>query len=163
MKRLVVSSLAIITLFGFFTLSGNTFFGLSECEKVNEEIQTEESIGYEIWKSFDETRDYLVKQGQVSNQEYFIVNGQLVTLLESDSIIDELIDNNANCFSVKESVDNRKAMESTKTIKLSMTIFQSNYQSGKLIGSYKNEPANDFIKNFYNEYKFTSSGKITSN
>jgi hypothetical protein len=91
------------------------------------------------------------------------VNGQLVTLLESDSIIDELIDNNANCFSVKESVDNRKAMESTKTIKLSMTIFQSNYQSGKLIGSYKNEPANDFIKNFYNEYKFTSSGKITSN
>ena len=163
MKRVVVACLAIVILLGLFTLSDTAFFGLSKCEKVGEEIQSEKIIGYEIWKTYDETRDYLVKRGDVSNNEYFIVTGQLTTLLDSDSIMQKLIDDNPECFSVKESVDNRKAIESTNTIKSSMSMFQTSFQSGKLSVNYKNEPAYNFIRNYYNEYRFISSEKISSN
>jgi hypothetical protein len=163
MKKVMVASLVIVTLLGLYTLSETSFFGMSKCEKVREEIQSEEKIGYEIWKSYDETRDYLVNRGDVSNNEYFIVTGQLVTLLDSDSIVYQLINNNPECFTVQESVDNRKAIERTNTIKSSMTLFQNSFQSGKISVSYKNEPAYKFIKNYYEDYKFISSEEVSTN
>ena len=128
-----------------------SIFGLSNCEKIEKQLNLEQEIGFENWKIYDFQRDALVEGKIKMNLSTFRFTSNLVKpVVESDDRIVSLIDSNLECFSPAfvASVRNRKVGIADKFRQLNyLNLTLARTPPSEIIpGAYQN------LEGFYDSY-----------
>ena len=110
LRSAVILSLSLV-MFGL--QPAHAIFGLSKCEKINQQLNTEQAIGFENWKIFDEYRDGLIKKGSFTWADLQPALNKLKIVKLSDQQIFKIVENNNSCFTPKFLADNRENIDST--------------------------------------------------
>lgn len=137
-------------------------FGLSKCEKAQKYLNSEQSIGYENWKIFDELRDQMVKDGiSASRYPNYIYALKFLSLIySSDITLYKYLDKNKTCFSAKLNADSRIglifARSSVKEINTAISSLQSR---GWFPGSILADVEFRYLRQQYEYFVDWKSGK----
>lgn len=155
----------VLGLLGSSLAPAQAIFGKSACEKLTKQNNSEQAIGFENWKMFDQYRDGLIKKKSFAYFEFKYALNQLKLVFISDSKIYSNIEKNKSCFDAKFLAKNRQAYDSVKT---SMdSIAKSNINLNKyptdLLNSQVTSVLFAYLKNDYTNFHDWKTNKIISN
>ena len=116
MKRLIVVGLLVVGSLSWYLPNHlNSFFGLSKCDRVRQDLNAEQAIGFALWKKFDKHRDIYVIHG--NKLTWAIVKDLLPEerlVEESDARIYGYIEENERCFTTKFNASNRTQLQNVE-------------------------------------------------
>ena len=121
-----ISARLCVVLVSISTLSVNVpsshaFFGWSACEKVKNEIKSQDNIGYALWKIYEATWKLHVKDPKNTDLDTQVVY-EFSNLINSDLSLDSLAVKHPKCFNAAQ---NANLITYQTTGKISLSHAQS--------------------------------------
>lgn len=155
----------VLGLLGSTFAPAQAFFWKSACEKLNDQINSEQAIGYENWKIFDQYRDGLIKKKSFAYFELKYAFNQLKLVYVSDSKIYSNIEKNKSCFDAKFLAKNRQANDSVKTLMASIAKSNTNLNTYSTDGlnSQVTSALFEYLKGHYVNFHDWKTNKIIRN
>ncbi len=137
MKRIVLSAFLALGMTMPVATPAQAVFGLSTCEKVKKQISSEEKVGLELWRNFNDQRQTLLKSKNSTWQDVVDLIELTPEMVDSDMRIFRLADANSSCFTSKQIAKVRqgisKSKRNTKTINAIINSVVKNPSSGDRI------------------------------
>ena len=165
MRRTFISATLVLGLLGLSLAPAQALFWKSACEKLNDQINSEQAIGYENWKIFDHYRDGLIGKKSFAYFELKYALNQLKLVYVSDSKIYSSIEKNKSCFDAKFLAKNRQRIDAVKTA--INTTAKANLSLNKYTITQLNSKATsvlfDLLKNDYMNFHDWKTNKIIRN
>lgn len=111
--------LAIFLIFGFtvsFSSPANAIFGLSTCEKVKNQILSEEKVSIILYDLAKKYRDEAIKDGSVTWGEYAGVYEKDILGRQSDIKVFDIMIKNSACYSTEINAYVRTYKQDSQTV-----------------------------------------------
>jgi hypothetical protein len=155
----------VLGLLGSSLASSQAIFGKSVCEKLTKQNNSEQAIGFENWKMFDQYRDRLIKKKSFAYFELKYAINQLKLVYISDSKIYSNIEKNKSCFDAKFLAKNRQVIDSVKTSMASIAKSNTNLNTYTTddLNSQVTSALFEYLKNDYVNFHDWKTNKIISN
>ena len=152
----------VLGLLGSSLAPAQAIFGKSACEKLTKQNNSEQAIGFENWKMFDQYRDGLIKKKSFAYFELKYALNQLKLVYISDSKIYSNIEKNKSCFDAKFLAKNRQAFDSVKTSMDSIAKSNTNLNNytTDLLNSQVTSVLFEYLKNNYTNFHDWKTNKI---
>ena len=164
MRRTLISAMLVLGLLGSSLAPAQAIFWKSACEKLTDQNNSEQAIGYENWKIYDQYRDGLIRKKSFAYFELKYALNQLKLVYVSDSKIYSSIEKNKSCFDAKFLAKNRQVIDAVKTNMIS--ISKSNTNLNKFTTDQLNMKVTtalfEVLKNDYTNFHDWKTNKIIS-
>jgi hypothetical protein len=132
----------------------SAIFGLSKCEKVERRVLKEESVGRQLWRSYDSWRDALDVRKPMSWGEVLVGLGKLNLVYESDLKVFKIANRNKSCFSTTTLATIREQQSKIDGFEESFETLKDTVYSKSLANQLADKR---FTSGFVSDYKSFSS------
>lgn len=132
MKRIAGLVLAVIVLQIGFAPPSHAIFGLSQCEKMWDSINSEESIGYELWLRYRAEAKRVDAIDSPSQRLWGSVWFQIAPVIESDIKRSKIAAKNPDCFSARANANIRLTLrDSTESLAMVKQVLKASANYSK--------------------------------
>jgi hypothetical protein len=164
MRKTSISAILVLGILGSSLVPAQALFWKSSCAKLTEQNNSEQAIGYENWKIFDQYRDGLIKKQTFAYFELKYALNQLKLVYLSDSKIYSNIEKNKSCFDAKFLARNRQVSDSAKSNLASIAKSNTNLNtySTDQLNSQVTSVLFEYLKGDYKNFHDWKTNKILS-